>query len=310
MGTYNPAMPRNIMKRFFSLLTIGLMCNIITLTAAVRIMTFNYRKSVSPCIAVTDTQKKEKIEFAIRRSLADTMFHDIKPDIIALQEPHRGDLEFFEDALAHYAWAAEPIVPLLKQNFFSLLLTLGKAGSDYNAIFYDTHKFTCLKKGDFGLNKELEMGEPSTSWNIKDRKYFHVRGCSWVRLQEKSSGNVFWVFNTHLSLEHLVRQKEFALIVGEILKKVGNEPVIFLGDFNTLQLPKIVTQEFVDTKQVAQAHINPDLGTYKKYVIDYILMRGIAHDAVQLSAVVDDTQYTKDSITPSDHRALYVNMIL
>ena len=60
-----------------------------------------------------------------------------------------------------------------------------------------------------------------------------TRICSWVQLKEKSSGTVFFVFNTHFDHRgKQARRNSAALLRHTIDSLAGNNPVIVTGDFN------------------------------------------------------------------------------
>jgi len=103
----------------------------------------------------------------------------------------------------------------------------GKDAGEHSAIFYKKDKFRILKQGDFWLSQTPE--KPSLGWDATCCN----RICSWVYLQDKKSKKKFYVFNTHYDYQKdLARNESSKLILKEIKKIAGNQPVIFVGDLN------------------------------------------------------------------------------
>lgn len=268
-----------------------------------RLMTFNYQESVNIPFALNSEQQKKNKENPIKRELATALLKDYKPDIIAFQEPHLGDLEFFKEKLGNYAWIGKPVIPLAKQNKLKVAATLGKAGSDYNAIFYNKNKFNLLQQGTFWLNETMKEGEPS-AWTGASgvRRYFHIRACTWGQFQEKSTKQKFWVFNTHLSLDAMVANRELELIKTIIAQKSGSEPVFVVGDWNKPRPEVVLGEGFYDTRNILAK---------KEASIDHIFLKNIPSKNVRAYKVIDYTgPYTKNNIRPSDHRPIYADVFL
>ncbi|MDR2556187.1 MAG: endonuclease, partial [Bacteroidales bacterium] len=71
----------------------------------------------------------------------------------------------------------------------------GNGEGEHSAIFYKTEKYRVLDKGDFWLSATPDV--PSLSWDATCCN----RICSWVKLQEKETKNIFFVFNAHYDYE-------------------------------------------------------------------------------------------------------------
>jgi endonuclease/exonuclease/phosphatase family metal-dependent hydrolase len=60
-----------------------------------------------------------------------------------------------------------------------------------------------------------------------------IRICSWVKLEERSTGRELMVFNTHFDhVGTLARKNAADLVIQKIGKMKGDSPVILCGDFN------------------------------------------------------------------------------
>lgn len=102
----------------------------------------------------------------------------------------------------------------------------GKSKGEHAAIFFKTEKFKLLDKGDFWLSETPE--KPGPGWDAQLNRI-----CSWVQLQERSSGKRFYFFNVHYDHQGVqARQESSKLILGKIAAIAGRQPVIFTGDFN------------------------------------------------------------------------------
>jgi endonuclease/exonuclease/phosphatase family metal-dependent hydrolase len=103
----------------------------------------------------------------------------------------------------------------------------GKDAGEHSAIFFKKDKFTLLKHEDFWLSQTPD--KPSLGWDATCCN----RICSWVYLQDKITKKKLYVFNTHYDYQmDLARNESSKLILKEIKRIAGNQPVIFMGDLN------------------------------------------------------------------------------
>jgi endonuclease/exonuclease/phosphatase family metal-dependent hydrolase len=103
----------------------------------------------------------------------------------------------------------------------------GKREGEFSAIFYNHDRFKKLDGGTFWLSQT--PSQCSFGWDAACR-----RVCSWVKLEDKPSGVIFYVFNTHF--DHIgeeARRESAQLILDKMEKIAGGEGVLVLcGDFN------------------------------------------------------------------------------
>ena len=66
----------------------------------------------------------------------------------------------------------------------------GKRKGEFSAVFFNHDRFQKLKGGTFWLSETPESC--NFGWDAACR-----RVCSWVQLEEKETGKIFHVFNTH-----------------------------------------------------------------------------------------------------------------
>jgi len=137
-----------------------------------------------------------------------------KFDIVCFQEVLNVQLDFLSETLDDYT-----VITAGRDN--------GLNKGEQCSIFFNTSKFTLLAKSHFWLSENPE--EPgSIGWEA------HLpRIVTWVKLQNKHSGHIFFVFNTHLShVSEYTRNKSVLLLLSKIKSIADNVPVVVTGDFN------------------------------------------------------------------------------
>lgn len=103
----------------------------------------------------------------------------------------------------------------------------GKTKGEYAPIFYKKNKFQCMSNGNFWLSPTPNV-TGSVGWDAQ-----LTRICTYVKLKEKETGKVFFVFNTHF--DHIgdsARMMSAKLILQIINELAESLPVILMGDFN------------------------------------------------------------------------------
>jgi len=139
-------------------------------------------------------------------------FHQF--DIFGIQEGFKNQLDDINKALPAYA-------------HYGLGRDDGKDAGEHSSIFYRKDKFKLLKKGDFWLSET--PGKPGLGWDATCCN----RICTWVYLQDLSSGKKFYYFNAHFDHEgKIARVESSKLILSKIKEIAGTEPAIFTGDLN------------------------------------------------------------------------------
>lgn len=104
----------------------------------------------------------------------------------------------------------------------------GKSGGEIMAIFYLKEKYTLLDSGTYWLSKTPDT--ISRGWDA-----FCNRTLTWVKLQEKATGKLFFYFNTHLDhVGEIARRESVKLIVSIINRMVPDGVTVVLGgDLNS-----------------------------------------------------------------------------
>jgi endonuclease/exonuclease/phosphatase family metal-dependent hydrolase len=103
----------------------------------------------------------------------------------------------------------------------------GSTGGEYSPVFFREDRFILRDHSQFWLSET--PGIPgSISWDAAI-----TRIVSWAALEDRRSGEILYVFNTHFDHRGVeARRKSAELISRRISEIAGNSPVILLGDFN------------------------------------------------------------------------------
>jgi endonuclease/exonuclease/phosphatase family metal-dependent hydrolase len=105
-------------------------------------------------------------------------FTEEMPDIIGMQEVLHSQIVDLQEMLPMYSYIGTGRDD-------------GKQGGEYSPIFYLTDKFNLLDHSQFWLSETPDI-PGSRSWDSAI-----TRIVAWAKLEHKSSGKVFYCFNTH-----------------------------------------------------------------------------------------------------------------
>lgn len=102
----------------------------------------------------------------------------------------------------------------------------GRDAGEFSAIYYRKSRFERIEGGTFWLSETPDL--PSKGWDAALN-----RVCTWVRLKDRLTGQVWSVMNTHFDHKgELARIKAAALIRARAQQMAGDQPILILGDFN------------------------------------------------------------------------------
>ena len=147
------------------------------------------------------------------------------PVISALIQFHDFDIFGTQECLYHQILDISKELP--GYDYYGIGRDDGKHAGEHSEIFFKKDKFQMLAHGDFWLSQTPD--KPSLGWDATCCN----RICSWVYLQDKKSKKKFYVFNTHYDYQKdLARNESSKLILKEIKRIAGGQPVIFMGDLN------------------------------------------------------------------------------
>ena len=163
----------------------------------------------------------------------------------------------------------------------------GKEAGEYAAIFYKSNRLKVLDSGSFWLSETSE--KPSLGWDAAC-----VRICTWGKFIDKTTGKVFFFFNTHMDHVGIVARRESArLIISHIRELAKGQHTILTGDFNvdqTDEIYKIFSESGIlrDCYAYAKQRMAP-IGTWNDYLQDYRNKTRIDH--IFVSNDFDITHY-------------------
>lgn len=189
-----------------------------------RVATYNLRR-----ITTADTGNRD---WTVRRPLVKDMITKYGFDIFGVQEPLGTQVD----------------------NVLLDLPDFSKLGvSDYNDyayqhqdIYYKTSRFALLTSGKFWMAPNGPTTHTHTSsldlkpWD----SYYHACVCTWGKFQDKATGLIFFVFNTHfdpgapgggVGAAPQAKLESANLLLSKIPAIAGSSPVILMGDLNSDQ---------------------------------------------------------------------------
>ncbi|MDC1105468.1 endonuclease/exonuclease/phosphatase family protein [Prolixibacteraceae bacterium] len=220
-----------------------------------------------------------------------------KPEVLCVQEALNNQMKDLKAGLDHY-------------NFVGVGRDNGKENGEYAGIFYDKEKFIRVEDGNFWLS--TTPNKASIGWDAAC-----IRICTWIKLRDKITRKILFVFNTHFDHVGTKAQSESAkLIVSKINELTENSKYSYVltGDFNMepkSEAIQYLSMEFDDAKKVSHSKPYGPIGTFNRFDfnhpldsrIDYIFVKeGLE---VESYAVLSDS---KDRHYYSDHLPVVVDL--
>ena len=122
----------------------------------------------------------------------------------------------------------------------------GVRKGEHMAVFFKKSRFEKLKDGMFWLSETPD--KPGLGWDAACN-----RTVTWIKLKDKITKKVFYVFDTHFDHRGNKARAESAKLILESIKKINDEelPVILTGDFNLIKssLPiQLILKELNDAQ--------------------------------------------------------------
>lgn len=200
-----------------------------------------------------------------RRDIAAAMLAKEAPEIIATQELHKPQGDYFLRRLKRYSW-------------FGIDRRGGHA-DEHMGIFYRRDRLAVVKLGNFWLSDTPQV-PGSISWG-----HPYPRMVTWGLFESKADGREFYVLNTHFPYrpeDSEAREKAARLIASWIATLRPDAPIILLGDFNDVPgsaAHSALAAILSDAWNAAPAKSGPD-ETFHTFTgkadrrIDWILFRG------------------------------------
>lgn len=182
--------------------------------------------------------------------------------------------------------------------------------SEHNALYYDPDQFVLMQQGHFFYSTTPDA--PSQSWDATFKTF-----CTWFKLKEAESGQIFFVFNTHLHYGKEETRKQSVLMLKERIPAIaGNYPVVLTGDMNDNAASYAITtlssfmqdSYYEASKREGPAgtfsNLDPNYG-FDRYRMDYVFFSD--HFKINSYKVIDDTV---DGYIPSDHFPVMCEVVL
>lgn len=222
-----------------------------------------------------------------------------EPDVLGVQEATPSQVTDMSNSFPQYLYTGE-----------------GRDGigkGEASGIYYKKDRLTLLQSKTFWLSETPDT--ISKGWDAALN-----RVCTYALFKDKHTKKKFWVFNTHLDhIGELARTNSIALILTKIaaLNK-KNDPVIFMGDFNTEpgaarleQIRKVMD----DSRLVSLEKPFGPAGTFNGFkhhepvtkLIDYIFVSKGTAIIVKKYAVLSDSDRMR---YPSDHLPVYAEITI
>ena len=168
-----------------------------------RVMTFNIRFG-----SASDGEN----HWDHRKELVLSTIRQCAPDLLGLQEAERPQLDVIRKGFPQYGEIGQA--------------TNGGADGEYCAILFRSERLAIEESETFWLSNTPEI--PSKHWGNNC-----IRLCTWGRFLDRSTGQIFYAYNTHLDhRSQQAREKGVHLILHRIAADAAGLPVCLTGDFN------------------------------------------------------------------------------
>jgi endonuclease/exonuclease/phosphatase family metal-dependent hydrolase len=256
-----------------------------------RVMTYNIRLATTSDSINYWPNRKDRVAGLIR-------YHH--PDLLGVQEALPVQISDLDGTLAGYTR-------------YGVGREDGQQKGEFSAIYFRENRFKLLDSGTFWLSPEPQK-PGSIGWDAAI-----TRICSWVKLKDLNSRQVFYYFNTHFDHRGKVaREKSAELILQQIREIAGQAPVILTGDLNvppsSSAYHTLVTNSgFQDARLISRYPPYGPTSTFSGFRvdrpmgqrIDYILVNKPVQ--VLQHAVLTDQQ---EGYYPSDHLPVVAELLL
>lgn len=218
------------------------------------------------------------------------------PDVIGFQEVLNSQLNYLSNSLDDYSY-----VGIGRED--------GRTKGEYAPIFYKKSKFDLIQSSTFWLSPFPDS--VSVGWDAALNRI-----CTWVKLKDKKTAKIIFVFNTHFDHIGIEARKNSALLLIKRINQLSknNEGIILMGDFNSepeTEQIKLLSSEFVNTKTIATVVHGPS-STFNEFKyanlpnleIDYIFVNKGRWKIRKYGVICE----SKNMLFYSDHFPIFVEM--
>lgn len=223
--------------------------------ATVTVMSFNIRSS--------SAEGDGTNAWMYRFGAVGMMLDDKHPDVIAVQEPLMGQVEFFKQNFREYK-----TIGVGRDD--------GKKEGEYTLIVYDAKKLSAGRSGTFWLSETPD--KPSAGLGVEQ-----PRSVVWAVMKEKKSGSSFLLVNVHLDEAPAEAQQAALEMILQQIDAINKDslPVVFCGSFNLESGDPAFTKVSLVMRNAREAAATTSGGrTYHGWgrvsrVIDHIWLREV-----------------------------------
>jgi len=187
----------------------------------------------------------------------------------------------------------------------------GKEAGEHSAIFYKKARLALLQTGDFWLSET--PARPGKGWDATCCN----RICTWAKLKDLQSGQVFYFFSVHFDHEGVeARRQSGQLMVRKIKEIAQGAPVICVGDLNSTpdtEQVKTLQGALSDAYLLTQKPVYGPVGTFNGFKLDAPLADRIDYIFVSPGSMVLNYTVLTDSMRghyPSDHFPVVAEVVL
>lgn len=190
------------------------------------------------------------------------MLADRKPMVMGVQEAYVSQVKDILKAMPQY-------------KAYAVSRDGSSSSNETCGIFYLKDSIALLNVGNFWLSKS--PSKVSMGWDAAC-----TRICTWAQLRIKSSGQKFYIFNTHLDHVGTTARYEGLRLIWSKIDEINKEglPIFITGDFNAEPEDAIFEGNPYSSAR-AEAPVTDDEGTYNAFgastpkTIDFIFYRGM-----------------------------------
>ncbi|MCS5420897.1 MULTISPECIES: endonuclease/exonuclease/phosphatase family protein [Psychrilyobacter] len=273
------------MKKIVLILSLLVSIFSVSFGESVNIMSFNIRNSKDSTLKIDG-----KHNWPARKNKIVSLIKEEKFDIFGIQEAFYDQVMFLDEQLPGYGW-----VGVGRDD--------GQKSGEHSNIYYKKDRFSYIAGGTFWLSETPEK-VASVGWDAE-----LTRIATWVRLEEKKTGNRVLVFNTHFDHIGMLAQEESAKLLADKSKEFTDsekEAVIIMGDLNFERTNErsynAFKENYSDAKVITATAAKGKKFTYNGFgknpveEIDYIFV----NDKIKVNSY-GQYKMIKDGIYLSDH---------
>lgn len=148
-----------------------------------------------------------------RKEMVFQLLDSVAPDFFGLQEALENQCKDVERGTKGYRW-----IGVGRDD--------GKTQGEFSPIFYDRKKWKIEEWNTFWLSETPE--KPSVGWDAALERIV-----TWGKFEEKNTGKIIFVFNTHFDHRGVQARINSADLILEKIKEIaGDRPFLLSGDFN------------------------------------------------------------------------------